>query len=450
MKKLIIVCIIVVTVSALAQGQVAKRVFDPAERAGEIAPFIDEQTIVVMHLDLNRVDIDAIVKKLKSIAGDIGVSEAERKMINPVQAMSSQWRSAFLKAGGRDIYVIISLADIPRDPFLIVAPLGKDADVRAILGLLYNGRADGPTTRPTPKDRHNRSEIKVRKLNNAVVRCESYIMERLGSIKPHPRAELESAFKAAGDTTAQILLLPTKDNRRVIEAMMPMLPRRLGGGPSTAITRGVMWAAIGLDGPPKMSLRMTIQSQDTASATSLRTLIVKGLKGLGSIPEVKEVGLDVGKFAAAITPRLSGNSLTLAIDEKEMDALIVSVFTPALMKARKSAKIALSVSYLKGIGTQMYIYRSSNNDTFPPDLKFAGISPKMLVSPLSKKAYVYIRPPKGADGGTIMVYDDPSKHGMKKTGVLYVDTHVGQMPVDKRFNEMVENAKAASEKAYGK
>ena len=46
---------------------------------------------------------------------------------------------------------------------------------------------------------------------------------------------------------AQFLLLPTADIRRVIEEMIPTLPGAVGGGPSTTITRGCLWAAVGVE-----------------------------------------------------------------------------------------------------------------------------------------------------------------------------------------------------------
>ncbi len=65
--------------------------------------------------------------------------------------------------------------------------------------------------------------------------------------RPVERPELAAAFEAAGDTAAQVILIPPADTQRVVEELMPQLPKELGGGPSSVLTRGIRWAAVGID-----------------------------------------------------------------------------------------------------------------------------------------------------------------------------------------------------------
>ena len=70
------------------------------------------------------------------------------------------------------------------------------------------------------------------------------------------------ALEAAGDTAAQVLLLPPKHYRRVLEEAVGEFPKELGGGSMKILTEGVLWAAVGIDLDPRPALRMVIQSED--------------------------------------------------------------------------------------------------------------------------------------------------------------------------------------------
>src|SRR5437773_1395332 len=117
--------------------------FDPEARAKAIAPFLDDQTILVLHADMTRVDPEALLAKFAEM-----VPFVPPKQIAEAKKLTSRWVSAFRKAGGREIYLIFSLADLgePRTPFFVLVPLQEGAQARALSGLLASGTPDGPTS----------------------------------------------------------------------------------------------------------------------------------------------------------------------------------------------------------------------------------------------------------------------------------------------------------------
>ena len=127
----------------------------------------------------------------------------------------------------------------------------------------------------------------LEKVDGAIFAGSKAALARFRTGKPAPRPEVAQAFAAAGDTAAQLLLLPTADIRRVIKEMIPTLPAAVGGGPSTTITRGFLWAAVGVDGPPTASLRVVIQSRDAGSADSLHALLEKFSRALAQAKQVR-------------------------------------------------------------------------------------------------------------------------------------------------------------------
>jgi hypothetical protein len=241
---------------------IAAEGFDPAQRAGTIAPFLDEQTYIVAHVDLQRVDVEALWERITRLLTE-EVSPQSEEFIGPKKEVK-EFLDGMIKAGAREIYVVVSMADTPPEMPVIVTPLRSGAEERAIRSLLLTGKAGDPASSATsaPTSATNRETFI---LHNAVVLCGSSTVERLKAMTPGERPELVKAFAAAGDTAGQLLLLPTEDNRRVIEETMPELPAFLGGGPSTTLTQGLLWGAVGADFPPKMRLQAVVESKDAES-----------------------------------------------------------------------------------------------------------------------------------------------------------------------------------------
>ena len=63
------------------------------------------------------------------------------------------------------------------------------------------------------------------------------MIEHLKSLTPENRPDLAAAFAAAGDTDVQIVVVPSKDHRRVIEELMPALST-LWAAPTTTQEEG--------------------------------------------------------------------------------------------------------------------------------------------------------------------------------------------------------------------
>ena len=119
----------------------------------------------------------------------------------------------------------------------------------------------------------------------AIVAGSEVSIARLRDASPKPRPELAEAFAAAGDTAAQVLLIPTEDNRRVLEQMLPKLPAELGGASTQPIARGLTYLAVGIDGPPKLSLRFLAQARDARAADDIKALLTGLLDAMAKRPD---------------------------------------------------------------------------------------------------------------------------------------------------------------------
>jgi hypothetical protein len=288
--------------SALAlPASAAERKFDAEAAEKVVAPYLDERTVVVLHVDLTAVDLDALVKK----AADLTGTRPDR-----LPAARKDVAAAFKAlrdAGARDFFLVVSLADVPERPPFAVVPLGKDAHVKELTAALQELH---------PFDVHHFTQV-----GDALVGGEDATVARLRGLTPAAFPDLAKALAAAHTDLAQLAVVPPKEAAKVIEQLMPTLPAEVGGGPSTPLTRGFRWAAIGVDAPT-LRLTATVQAADADSARALLDLLRKTCAAFGKTPHVHDLFPDFNKLTDLLTPKVMDDRLELNLDEKaSTDAL---------------------------------------------------------------------------------------------------------------------------------
>lgn len=119
--KLISCClswVVLVVVCGPAQAQTG---FDGQAQADAIAAFVDEQTIGVAHVDLSRVDLDQLLKQAAEL------TPGGERILAPVVEHFRPMAKHLLDSGIKDVYALVSLADLPQPPFLVfLTPPGAD------------------------------------------------------------------------------------------------------------------------------------------------------------------------------------------------------------------------------------------------------------------------------------------------------------------------------------
>jgi hypothetical protein len=88
----------VVLALALALPAAAAEKFDADARARAVAPFLDGRTVAIAHVDLARIDVDALLDWA------IEVGRLEAKEIEEPRRESRGWLADLIKAGGKELY----------------------------------------------------------------------------------------------------------------------------------------------------------------------------------------------------------------------------------------------------------------------------------------------------------------------------------------------------------
>ncbi|HEV3003232.1 MAG TPA: DUF1559 domain-containing protein, partial [Pirellulales bacterium] len=334
----------------------AVEAFDPATAATTIAPFVDGQTIAIVHVNASEFDVAPAFAWIGKLNPEI------QSELDQGESVAKAALERFRKAGGREAFVVFSLTDaLESSPFGVV-PLADGADENAVATALAG----------LPLESH-------RKLHGALVFGGKATLDRLGSQRPVARPEIARAFEAAGDTAAQLIIVPTADTRRVIEELLPTLPAEIGGGPSKTLTRGALWAALSVNMTPQVSASLAIQSQDRDAADALRRQWSLVYTLLGQRAEIVAALPSFNQIAAKLVPNVKGDRLLLSIDERNQAAeLLRAAVGPSFLAARAASHRSQSVNNLKQLATAMHVYHDVHNH-FPAAATY-GADGKPLLS----------------------------------------------------------------------
>jgi hypothetical protein len=306
------------------------------DRSKVIAPAVDEHTVFVLHADLTRVDVGAVV-------GLVPADLFEGANVQALSMLARTWLSAFTKAGGKEVYVVRSIRGGP-DAFLAVVPLSPGADVKTLSTLL----------RELP-----RVHTQVEK--ERILAGPEEVLMQVRRMKPIVRPELARALAAAGDAGVQAVLLPPETLRRALLEVMPTLPPAIGDGSMTVLTRGIQWVALGIDAKTPVSMSVTVQSQDAAAAKELTCFLERLAEIAGRQAGLKELP-EFTKMLDVLRPKVDGDRLRLSLTEKD----VRTVLTPLIMQVQRNAEGTRAMENLKRIALAMHNYAATHKSLPPP------------------------------------------------------------------------------------
>lgn len=345
---------------SVAQAADGPSPFDPALRAKAIAPFVEAHTLGVVHLDLSRVALQPALASLDSLKA-FELADGDRLKAELIGLYES-----IRKAGFAELYWVVQLDERSEPCFSLVIPVSSGADEKALRKTLDFRDEVGQTVGGCLVFRHSQGRWERR--NRAL------------QFHATDRPELVKAFEAAGDTTAQVLLIPSKDIRRALEETMPVLPKQVGGGATKSVTRGLLWAAMGVNAPPAVSLRLVVQSEDAAAAGAMQKQVAAWLDMGSQNARVRELCPGFKDAIAALTPKVADAQLIVELDDKQsaFARAAAELIAAQINLARRAAIKAQSCNNLKQIVLGMLNYESAHA-TYPPQAS-VGPDGKPLLS----------------------------------------------------------------------
>lgn len=304
-----------------------------APRAGgaaALAPFIDEQVVLVVEYDLTAFKAEPIRQWIEQIVAPIKAAESRREQLRAGLAGALEHveaANASLVAGGvQRIYFVSSVTDMQGGGrSFVVVPVPKDANAQKMQALFEPGRP-GASLVSDPK-------ASAVVMDGAVVVGQKPVLDRLRKARAVARPELGQALTAAGNAPVRIAVLPSPQSLQMLGAVSAMLPPQ--AAEVVTALGGIRWIGVGVSLPPAGGIRMKVQAKDADAAKALAGAIQSGLDGaVEQWPAGKSASFQ--RFATVFRPMVMHDRVLMSADQKTVGDLIGGL-GPALIAAREAA-----------------------------------------------------------------------------------------------------------------
>lgn len=393
--------------------------------ASIIAPYVTEQSFLVMRMDLSKMNAPAITDW---VAGSLERAKAPadlmaeyRKDAGPGAKKAQEKIDQLTAAGIKEVFIVMTLDQMQPHPVFIFAKPTKPEAIEEALGEM---------------------RMQLVEEGDVYVATDPQYANAIKTNKPIPAAREDLVGPIKNATNAlTINLAPSEAHRAMLAGMVPNLPPEMGGDPITVLTDGIRQLTISLDTPPNVSAAYSIKSKDAASAQAFKAYLDK---------QAEKAPAEGTEIMKQLTPTLNGDTFSLTMKEKEIDQVVATAL-PAMLEARKAAVRTKSMSNLRQQSMALIMYANDNQGAVPPTLDAALKSAELegaevLINPLQPdlgdKGYVYVVPAEGklADiknpGERIAIYE-AGPFGKGKNAAFW-DGHVEFVTDEAKFNEMLK------------
>jgi hypothetical protein len=355
---------------------------EPAVPAA-VAATLDEQTFGVVGIDTARVDLDSLVQQISAIPV---LTERQRSDLALHKKNLGTWLEHFRRAGGREIWIVLTLADSLLDNPLVVVPLSDGANRQTLEGLFVSGKFDKAEEMDRPFNMDGSIER-----DGAFVFGFKAALKRLRDFHGPTRAIPKSALKAVAGAEIRAFVLPTDDQRRVLReflrdppaerAIVERMPqgtvpaeflRNPGEIARLALGEGLQWIAVGIATRENLALKLIIGSKNAVSAKALDLWLagawqytrqhIAAQKG----PDSAMIAGLIDQFSRLLAPKVSGDQLSIRVDRRQLMASAGGAFLgQAAFGAAKRAENTVVRNHLKQLALAMHNYHDVYKQ-FPP------------------------------------------------------------------------------------
>lgn len=271
----------------------------PASRAAVLAPYLDDQTVAILRLDVAGLSADQLTAQLTKGMQAPGMEEQRAQVQQGIDRLKEVQKQV------QELFVVISLSDAPAYPPFGVVKLQPGADAKKVFALSQTADLNAPVDEKAFED-----GALVRD-NVLVIGNERAIYRFKNGAQPATVPNLEQAFQLAGDTQLQFLYVPTDGARQRLASQTPEIPKDFGiDGPT--LLNSVSYLSIGVKMPPGFEMKVEAQGKDAASAQQVHGAITKLFD---MFRKAQSAGPGTELVLNALMPKLNNDRLAISLKE---------------------------------------------------------------------------------------------------------------------------------------
>ena len=358
----IVVC---VTICFLAVAPIA-HAQEPSTADADVAivqPFVSDTTFFILKVDTSRIGLPDLSDTLKPMSPD--AETAYRQVSQRAGAGLELLRTL---VNGQPVYatvgIPVSKTRIPAFAFMKQPPEATATKVMEFL--------------------KGELRTKCHIHGDYVVIAPAHGMdfaEFLATSPAAPRDEIAEAFESVAGYPAQMLLLPPSHVRRTMKELMPELPRQLGGGPSSVLTEGLQWAALGI-AIAQLRAELVIQSSSESAARDLAGHLPRMLQSAyDAVPDIhKQIPPKLSQALLGwLNPTVEGRRITIRIDGRDKTSANVKLLAGVVQTIEEKTRRHRNRERFKRILLAMQNYYDIHK-MFPPADKCRGEDGKYHLS----------------------------------------------------------------------
>lgn len=192
------------------------------------------------------------------------------------------------------------------------------------------------------------------------------------TLLPVDQGRFAAAAKQVAQYSIRMLFVPPAHVWETYDELLPELPSKLGGGPTSVVTQGIEWAAIGGD-LENTTLVTTIQSQNAEAAETLAKRLPAMLKRIiDQLPDIYDETLVTSIDAIVDLAKIEvvNDQIQITIrgnDEQSPSSILAAIVNATGVPIASNKKRDLMRQIVLGI-----INYESTYGCFPPAKKFRG------------------------------------------------------------------------------
>jgi hypothetical protein len=343
-----------------------------------VQPFINETTLIVIKVNPAQLALPELPESIKTAF--LNGTKAYDRWAEDVMTGIELFRSA---TDGQPIYATIGIPPAPKEwPAFLFVKETSGANHQKLVDLV---------SKIQENHSYSRGGFTV-----LMPRHSPDVQASLKRKSPSVRDALPDAFDAVKDYPIQVLILPPDYVRRTMTELMPQLPQQLGGGPSTLLTDGLVWAAVGID-PGQARAELIIQSRSEQAAQNLNKHLPPMLVALYDEMTQAHRQLSLKTFESLVAlakTNVQGDRITIQFNEVQALSEALRLLSNAPRVIGERMRRQTNVKRFKQILLAMHNYHDTYQ-MFPPRDKVrdangkTGLSWRVHLLPFLEEIVLY-------------------------------------------------------------